>query len=101
MKRKMYVDDFLRGRIDGHLQCGRTYTMEIFEKLEIVQSVILRFRQRFQDYENISRRYKTGCPRIITPKQTEQGMRLVTSALCSNSKTEREREFQGKPCIDV
>ncbi|GFW18413.1 uncharacterized protein TNCV_1184411 [Trichonephila clavipes] len=44
----MYLDDFLRGSIIGHLECGCTQ-MEVSEELGIAQSVISRLWQRFHD----------------------------------------------------
>ncbi|GFX76781.1 transposable element Tcb1 transposase [Trichonephila clavipes] len=38
---KKHLDDFLRGRIIGRLECGRTQ-LEVSEELGIVQSVISR-----------------------------------------------------------
>ncbi|GFV82705.1 transposable element Tcb1 transposase [Trichonephila clavipes] len=43
-----HLDNFLRGRIIGRLECGRTQ-LEVSEELEITQSVISRLWQRFQD----------------------------------------------------
>ncbi|GFU74921.1 transposable element Tcb1 transposase [Trichonephila clavipes] len=48
MTQRKHLDDFLRGRIIGRLECGRTQ-LEVSEKLGIAQSVISRFWQRFQD----------------------------------------------------
>ncbi|GFY29880.1 transposable element Tcb1 transposase [Trichonephila clavipes] len=45
---RKHLDDFLRGRIIGRLECGRTQ-LEIFEELGIAQSIISRLWQRFQD----------------------------------------------------
>ncbi|GFY00239.1 transposable element Tcb1 transposase [Trichonephila clavipes] len=59
---------FLRGRIIGRLECGRTQ-LEVSEELEIAQSVISRLWQRFQDDGNVSRCYSTGRPRVTTPKE--------------------------------
>ncbi|GFT85834.1 HTH_Tnp_Tc3_2 domain-containing protein [Trichonephila clavipes] len=42
------LDDILRGRIIGRMECGRTQ-LEVFEELGIAQSVISRLWQRFQD----------------------------------------------------
>ena len=56
---------FLRGRIIGRLELGRTQ-MEVSEELGITRSVISRFWRLFQDYGNFSRRYSTGRPRITT-----------------------------------
>ncbi|GBN76287.1 Transposable element Tcb2 transposase, partial [Araneus ventricosus] len=48
MAQRKHLDDFLRGRIIGRLECGRTQ-LEVSEELGIAQSVISRIRQRFQD----------------------------------------------------
>ncbi|GFX13707.1 HTH_Tnp_Tc3_2 domain-containing protein [Trichonephila clavipes] len=48
MAQRRHLDDFLRGRIIGRLECGRTQ-LEVSEELEIAQSVISRLWQRFQD----------------------------------------------------
>ncbi|GFW98134.1 HTH_Tnp_Tc3_2 domain-containing protein [Trichonephila clavipes] len=48
MAQRKHLDDFLRGRIIGRLECGRTQ-LEVSEKLEIAQTVISRLWQRFQD----------------------------------------------------
>ncbi|GBM40401.1 Transposable element Tcb1 transposase [Araneus ventricosus] len=68
MAQRKHLDDFLRGRIIGRLECGRTQ-LEVFEELGIVQSVISRFWQRFQDDDNVSRCYSTGRPRVTTPNE--------------------------------
>ncbi|GFV38162.1 HTH_Tnp_Tc3_2 domain-containing protein [Trichonephila clavipes] len=41
MAQRKHLDDFLRGRIIGRLECGRTQ-MEVSEELEITQRVISR-----------------------------------------------------------
>ncbi|GFY36030.1 HTH_Tnp_Tc3_2 domain-containing protein [Trichonephila clavipes] len=41
MTQRKHLDDFLRGRIIGRLQCGRTQ-LEVSEELGIAQSVISR-----------------------------------------------------------
>ncbi|GFW77878.1 uncharacterized protein TNCV_3910881 [Trichonephila clavipes] len=95
MAQRKHVDDFLRGRIIGLVECGRTQ-LEISEELGIAQSVISRLWQRFQDDGNVSRCYSTGRPRVTTPnedryifgsycqkKQTEHSIRPVSSALFS------------------
>ncbi|KFM60078.1 Transposable element Tc1 transposase, partial [Stegodyphus mimosarum] len=66
MTQRTHLDDFLRGRIIGRLECGRTQ-LEVSDELGIAQSVISRLWQRFQDDSNVSRRYSTGCPRVTTP----------------------------------
>ncbi|GFX38116.1 transposable element Tcb1 transposase [Trichonephila clavipes] len=48
MAQRKHLEDFLRGRIIGRLECGRTQ-LEVSKELEIVQSVISRLWQRFQD----------------------------------------------------
>ncbi|GFV43829.1 transposable element Tcb1 transposase [Trichonephila clavipes] len=51
MAQRKHLDDFLRGRIIGRLECGRTQ-LEVSEELGITQSVISRLWQRFQDDGN-------------------------------------------------
>ncbi|GFS99843.1 transposable element Tcb1 transposase [Trichonephila clavipes] len=68
MAQKKHLDDFLRGRIIGRLECGRTQ-LEVTEELGIAQSVISRLWQRFQDDGNVSRSYSTGRPRVTTPNE--------------------------------
>ncbi|GFU49046.1 transposable element Tcb1 transposase [Trichonephila clavipes] len=65
MAQKKHLDEFLRGRIIGRLECGHTQ-LEVSEELGIVQSVISRLWQRFQDDGNMSRCYSTGHPRVTT-----------------------------------
>ncbi|GFW53646.1 HTH_Tnp_Tc3_2 domain-containing protein [Trichonephila clavipes] len=48
MAQRKHLDDFLRGRIFGRLECGRTQ-LEVSEELGIAQSVISRLWQRFHD----------------------------------------------------
>ncbi|GFX15682.1 acyl-CoA synthetase family member 2, mitochondrial [Trichonephila clavipes] len=48
MAQRKHLDDFLRGRIIGRLECGRTQ-LEVSEELGIAHSVISRLWQRFQD----------------------------------------------------
>ncbi|GFU57389.1 uncharacterized protein TNCV_3635681 [Trichonephila clavipes] len=54
MAQRKHLDDFLRGRIIGRLEYGRTQ-LEVSEELGIAQSVISRLWQRFQDDGNVSR----------------------------------------------
>ncbi|GFS68120.1 uncharacterized protein TNCV_438811 [Trichonephila clavipes] len=95
MAQRKHLDDFLRGRIIGRLEWGRTQ-LEVSEELRIAQSVISRQWQRFQDDGNVSRCYSTGRPRVTTmnedwyifgsyyqKKQTEQSIIPVSSALFS------------------
>ncbi|GFW16551.1 transposable element Tcb1 transposase [Trichonephila clavipes] len=46
MAQRKHLDDFLRGRIIGRLECGRTQ-LEVSEELRIAQSVISKLWQRF------------------------------------------------------
>ncbi|GFU64878.1 transposable element Tcb1 transposase [Trichonephila clavipes] len=48
MAQRKHLDYFLRGRIIGRLECGRTQ-LEVSEELGIAQSVISRLWKRFQD----------------------------------------------------
>ncbi|GFX86277.1 uncharacterized protein TNCV_2561591 [Trichonephila clavipes] len=94
MAQRKHLDDFLRGRIIGRMECGRNQ-LEVSEELGIAQSVISRLCQRFQDDGNVKRCYSTGRPRLTTPnevrylavtaktKQTEHSIRPVSSALFS------------------
>ncbi|GFX98226.1 transposable element Tcb1 transposase [Trichonephila clavipes] len=68
MTQRKHLDDFLRGRIIGRLECGRTQ-LEISEEVGIAQIVISRLWQRFQDDGNVSRCYSTGRPRVTTPNE--------------------------------
>ncbi|PRD24766.1 UNVERIFIED_CONTAM: hypothetical protein NCL1_42790 [Trichonephila clavipes] len=51
MAQRKYLDYFLRGRIIGRLECGRTQ-LEVSKELRIAQSVISRLWHRFQDDGN-------------------------------------------------
>ncbi|GFU64452.1 uncharacterized protein TNCV_3948191 [Trichonephila clavipes] len=68
MAQRKHLDDFLRCRIIGRLECGRTQ-QEVFEELGIYQSVISRLWKRFQDDGNVKRCYSTGRPRVTTPNE--------------------------------
>ncbi|GFW41199.1 transposable element Tcb1 transposase [Trichonephila clavipes] len=46
MAQRKHLEDFLRGRIIGRLECGHTQ-LEVFEELGIAQGVISRLWQRF------------------------------------------------------
>ncbi|GFW66775.1 transposable element Tcb1 transposase [Trichonephila clavipes] len=48
MAQRKHLDDFLRGRIIGRVEWGRTQ-LEVSEELGIAQIVISRLWQRFQD----------------------------------------------------
>ncbi|GFT41020.1 HTH_Tnp_Tc3_2 domain-containing protein [Trichonephila clavipes] len=68
MAQRKHLDDFLRDRFIGPLECGRTL-LEVSEELEIAQSVISRLWQRFQDDDNVRRFYSTSRPRVTTPNE--------------------------------
>ncbi|GBM05488.1 hypothetical protein AVEN_94774-1 [Araneus ventricosus] len=68
IEQRKHLDDFLRGRIIGRLECGRTQ-LEVCEELGIAQNVISRLWQRFQDDGNVSRCYSTGRPRVTTQNE--------------------------------
>ncbi|KFM65811.1 Transposable element Tcb1 transposase, partial [Stegodyphus mimosarum] len=68
MTERTHLDDFLRGRIIGRLECGCTQ-LQVSDELAIAQSVISRLWQRFQDDGNVSSRYNTGRPRVPTPNE--------------------------------
>ncbi|GFX53659.1 HTH_Tnp_Tc3_2 domain-containing protein [Trichonephila clavipes] len=76
MAQRKLLDDFLRGRTIGRLECGRTQ-LELSEELGIAQSVISRLWQRFQDDGNVSRCYSTGRPRVTMPN--EDGYLAITA----------------------
>ncbi|GFX88477.1 transposable element Tcb1 transposase [Trichonephila clavipes] len=54
MGQRKHLGDFLRDRIMGRLEYGRTQ-LEVSEEIGIAQSVISRLSQRFQDDGNVSR----------------------------------------------
>ncbi|GFV76139.1 uncharacterized protein TNCV_4672281 [Trichonephila clavipes] len=74
MARRKHLDDFLRSRIIGRLECGRTQ-LEISEELGIAQSVISRLWQGYEDDGNVSR--------------------------CYSSLQLPVRQFQGRSCTDA
>ncbi|GFU95758.1 cubilin [Trichonephila clavipes] len=80
---RKHLDDFLRGRIIGRLECGRNQ-LEVSEELGISQSVISRLWQRFQDDGNVSRCYSTGRPRVTTPNED----RYIFGSYCQKKQTE-------------
>ncbi|GFV01746.1 HTH_Tnp_Tc3_2 domain-containing protein [Trichonephila clavipes] len=59
MAQNKHLDDFLRRRIIGCFECGRTQ-LEVSEELGITQSAISRLWQRFPDDGYVSRCYSTG-----------------------------------------
>ncbi|GFW48959.1 uncharacterized protein TNCV_3901571 [Trichonephila clavipes] len=68
MAQRKHLDDFLRGRVIGRLECGRTQ-LEVSDELGIAQNAISKIWQSFQDDGNVSRCYSTGCPRDTTPNK--------------------------------
>ncbi|KFM75855.1 Transposable element Tcb1 transposase, partial [Stegodyphus mimosarum] len=64
----MHLDDLLRGRIIGRLECERTQ-LEVSDELGIAQSVISKLWQQFQDDGNVRRRYSIARPRVTTPNE--------------------------------
>ncbi|KFM68040.1 Transposable element Tc1 transposase, partial [Stegodyphus mimosarum] len=68
MTQRTHLDDFLRCRIIGRLECGCTQ-LEVSDEHGIAKSVISRLWQRFQDDDNVSRRYSTSRPRVTTPNE--------------------------------
>ncbi|GFX71608.1 transposable element Tcb1 transposase [Trichonephila clavipes] len=73
MAQRKHLEDFLRGRIIGRLECGRTQ-LEVSEE----QSVISRLWKRFQDDGNVSRCYSTGHPEL--QRQMRTGIYLAVTA---------------------
>ncbi|GFU70638.1 uncharacterized protein TNCV_1265621 [Trichonephila clavipes] len=98
---------FLRGRIIGRLEWGRTQR-EVSEELGIAQSVISRLWQRFQDDGNVSRCYSTGLLKLqrqmmtgiwqFMPKETD-GAQHQTCLVSSLQLP--VRQFQGRLCTDA
>ncbi|GFW77732.1 uncharacterized protein TNCV_134231 [Trichonephila clavipes] len=105
---RKHLEDFLRGRIIGQLECGRTQ-LEVSEELGISKSVISRLWQRFQDDGNVSRCYSTGCPRVKTPNEDRHIWQLLPKETdgaqhqtCLISSLQLPvRQFQGRPCTDA
>ncbi|GFU69391.1 HTH_Tnp_Tc3_2 domain-containing protein [Trichonephila clavipes] len=67
-----HLEDFLRGKIIGRLDCERTQ-LEVSEELGIAQSVISRLWKLLQDDGNVSRCYSTSThmlhPQVTTPNE--------------------------------
>ncbi|GFT19625.1 HTH_Tnp_Tc3_2 domain-containing protein [Trichonephila clavipes] len=84
MAQRKHLDDFLRGRIIGRLECGRTQ-LEVYEELGIAQSVIPRLWQRFQNDSSVSRCYSTGRPRVTTPNEDRNRRSTASDLSCQLS----------------
>ncbi|GFY32386.1 HTH_Tnp_Tc3_2 domain-containing protein [Trichonephila clavipes] len=68
MAQRKHLDDFLRDRIIGRLECGRTQ-LKVSEELGITQIFISRLWQGFQDDGNVSRCYSTGRLQVTMPNK--------------------------------
>ncbi|GFV96764.1 uncharacterized protein TNCV_3388571 [Trichonephila clavipes] len=105
---RKHLDDCLRGRIIGRLECGRTQ-LEVSEELRITQSVISRLLQRFQDIGNVNRCYSTGRPQVTTPNEDRYIRQLLPKETggaqhqtCLVSSLQLPiRQFQGTQCTDA
>ncbi|GFV64346.1 uncharacterized protein TNCV_2502641 [Trichonephila clavipes] len=107
MAQRKHLDDFLRGRVIGRLECARTQ-LEVSEEPGIAQSVISRLWKRFQDDDNVSRCYNTGRPELqcrmrtgiwqLLPKEID-GAQHQTCLVSSLQLP--VRQFQGRPCTDA
>ncbi|GFX79626.1 uncharacterized protein TNCV_826141 [Trichonephila clavipes] len=82
MAQKKHLDNFLRGRIIGRLECGRTQ-LEVSEELGITQSVISMLWQRFLEDGNVSRCYCTGRPELQRRMRTG-----IFGSYCQKKQTE-------------
>ncbi|GFS97527.1 HTH_Tnp_Tc3_2 domain-containing protein [Trichonephila clavipes] len=88
------------------MECGRTQ-LEVSEELGIVQSVISRLWQRFQDDGNVSRCYSTGLPRVTTPNEDRYIWQLLPKEtdgawhqICLFSSLQLPvRQFQGSQTV--
>ncbi|GFT97332.1 uncharacterized protein TNCV_2899201 [Trichonephila clavipes] len=107
MAQRKHLDDFLRGRIFGWLEC-RCTQLEVFEELGITHSVISRLWKRFQDDGNVSRCYITGRPRVTTPNEdrylavTAKKTDGAQHQTCLVSSLQLQvRQFQGRLCTDA
>ncbi|GFV38455.1 uncharacterized protein TNCV_4393361 [Trichonephila clavipes] len=107
MAQRKHFDDFLRGRIIGRLECGRTQ-LEVSEELGIAQSVVSRLWQRFEDDGNVSRCYITGRPRVTTPNDdrylavtAKRNRQSTASDLSRQLSSAPVRQFQGRLCTDA
>ncbi|GFV43087.1 uncharacterized protein TNCV_5027771 [Trichonephila clavipes] len=107
MAQRKHLDDFVRSRITGRLECGRT-ELEVSVELGITQSVISRLWQRFQDNGNVSRCYSTGRPRVTLPNEDQylavtakRNRRSTASDMSRHLSSATGTTFQGRPCTDA
>ncbi|GFW61161.1 uncharacterized protein TNCV_433851 [Trichonephila clavipes] len=104
MAQRKQLDDFLRDRIIGQLECGRTQ-LEVSEELGTTLSVISKLWQRFQDDGNVSSCYSTGRPRVATPNEDRYlavtAKRNRRSAASDLSRQLPVRQFQCRSCTDA
>ncbi|GFV96145.1 transposable element Tcb1 transposase [Trichonephila clavipes] len=88
---RKHLDDFLRGRIIGRLECGRTQ-LEVSEELGIAQSTISRLWQRFQDEGNVSKCYSTGIPRVTTLNE-DRNLAVTAKRNTRSTASDQSRRF--------
>ncbi|GFW21105.1 uncharacterized protein TNCV_2703431 [Trichonephila clavipes] len=108
MAQRPHLYDFLRDRIIGRLEWGRTQ-LEVSAEVGIAQSIISRLWERFQEDGNVSRYYSTGRPRVITPNEDWYIWKLLPKETdgaqhqtCLVSSLQLPvRQFQGRPCTDA
>ncbi|GFX89305.1 uncharacterized protein TNCV_1340041 [Trichonephila clavipes] len=108
MAQRKHLDDFLRGRIIGRLEWGRTQ-LDVSEELGIAQSVISKLWQRFQDDGNASKCYSTGRPRVTMPNEDRYIWQLLPKetdgaqhqTYLVSSLQLPVRPLQGRPCTDA
>ncbi|GFV80860.1 uncharacterized protein TNCV_3517271 [Trichonephila clavipes] len=108
MAQRKHLNDFLRGRIIGRLECGRTH-LEVSEELRIAQNIISRLWQLFQNDGNVSKCYSTCHPRVTTPNENRYISQLLPKetngaqhkTYLVSSLQLRVRQFQGRPCTDA
>ncbi|GFW09796.1 transposable element Tcb2 transposase [Trichonephila clavipes] len=85
MAQRRQLDMFTKGRIVGMLESSRSQT-EVFQILNVDQSVISRLWQRFQRTGDVTRQPVSGQPRVTTPRQDRY---LVISARRHKGSTAR------------
>ncbi|GFV60009.1 HTH_Tnp_Tc3_2 domain-containing protein [Trichonephila clavipes] len=73
MAQRKHLDDFLRGRNIGLQECGRTQ-LEVYEELEIAQSVVSRLWKRFQDDVTAKRNRRSTASDLSRQLSSATGM---------------------------